>query len=172
LELHPVSNLTFNLSGSFNETRIEDPTLGVAPCFNWSFAVPGVQCHVLNPIDANGHALINGNPLPQAPRWIGDAGLRYDYPLNDGSAVYAYSDISFRTSMNILLYQSQEFTAQPLTQVGLRLGYTWGNDKYDVAAFCRNCANQIRVIGAIDFADALGYINDPRIFGAQFRAKF
>ena len=43
---------------------------------------------------------------------------------------------------------------------------------YDIAAFCRNCANQIRVIGGIDFADALGFINDPRIFGAQFRAKF
>jgi iron complex outermembrane receptor protein len=74
--------------------------------------------------------------------------------------------------MNIFLYQAQEFTAQPLTQIGLRLGYTWGNDKYDVAAFCRNCANQVRVIGGIDFADALGFINDPRIFGAQFRAKF
>jgi iron complex outermembrane receptor protein len=41
-----------------------------------------------------------------------------------------------------------------------------------VAAFCRNCANQIRAIGGIDFADTLGFINDPRIFGAQFRAKF
>jgi iron complex outermembrane recepter protein len=173
IELHPVANLTFNLSGSFNETRIEDPTLGVAPCFNWSFAVPGVQCHVLNSFDpTNTFAQINGNPLPQAPRWIGDAGVRYDYPLPGGSSAYAYSDISTRSAMNIFLYEAQEFTAQPLTQVGLRLGYMWGNDKYDVAAFCRNCANQIRVIGGIDFADALGFINDPRIFGAQFRARF
>ena len=172
LELHPVTSLTLNLSGSYNDTRIEDPTLGVAPCFNWDFAVPGVKCNVLNPIDANGHALINGNPLPQAPRWVGDLGLRYDYALANGSSAYAYTDISTRSAMNLFLYQASEFTAQPLTQVGLRLGYTWGNDKYDVAAFCRNCANQIRVIGGIDFADALGFINDPRIFGAQFRAKF
>jgi iron complex outermembrane receptor protein len=41
-----------------------------------------------------------------------------------------------------------------------------------VAAFCRNCANQIRVIGAIDFDDLTGYINDPRVFGASFRARF
>jgi iron complex outermembrane receptor protein len=74
--------------------------------------------------------------------------------------------------MDFGLYRSEEFVGAPLTQVGLRLGYTWGGDKYDVAAYCRNCANQIRVIGAIDFADTLGYINDPRIFGAQFRAKF
>jgi iron complex outermembrane receptor protein len=172
LELHPIPNVTFNLSGSYNDTRIEDPTLGVAPCFNRDFAVPGDHCTVLNTIDPNGHALINGNPLPQAPKWVGDLGLRYDYPLADSSAVYAYTDLSTRSAMSIFLYQSQEFTAQPLTQVGLRIGYLWGNDKYEVNAFCRNCANQIRVIGGIDFADALGFINDPRIFGAQFRARF
>jgi iron complex outermembrane receptor protein len=172
LEVHPVNNVTLNLSGSYNDTRIEDPTLGVAPCFNWDFAVPGLKCTVLNPIDTNGHALINGNPLPQAPKWVGDLALRYDYPLSGGSTVYGYTDVSTRSAMSIFLYQSQEFTAQPLTQVGLRIGYLWGNDKYEVNAFCRNCANQIRVIGAIDFANTLGFINDPRIFGAQFRAKF
>jgi iron complex outermembrane recepter protein len=171
-EFHPISNVTFNLSGSYNDTRIEDPTLAVAPCFDWSFAVPGQGCHVLNPPAAGGNVLINGNPLPQAPRWVGDLGLRYDYPLPNGSSVYGYTDMSTRTSMDFGLYRSEEFVGAPLTQVGLRLGYTWGGDKYDVAAYCRNCANQIRVIGAIDFADTLGYINDPRIFGAQFRAKF
>ena len=180
LELHPFAGLTFNLSGSYNDTRIEDPSLGVAPCFDWSF-VPGlsrVKCSVLNPVGPNPLnptqflASINGNSLPQAPRWIGDLGLRYDYQLPDGNAVYAYTDLSTRSAMSLFLYQSQEFTAPPLTQVGLRLGYLWGKDKYEVAAFCRNCANQVHVIGAIDFADALGFINDPRIFGAQFRAKF
>ena len=172
LELHPIPNVTFNLSGSYNETRIEDPTLAVAPCFNWSFKVVGQQCTVLNPLDANGHALINGNPLPQAPKWVGDLGLKYDYPLAGGSSVYAYTDVSTRSWMDFGLYESKEFVGQPLTQVGLRLGYTWGSDNYEVAAFCRNCANQIRAIGGIDFADATGFINDPRIFGAQFRAKF
>jgi iron complex outermembrane recepter protein len=170
LEAHPVANLTFNLSGSYNETRIEDPTLEVAPCFNWG---PGDACTVVNPIDPKTQLVqINGNPLPQAAKWVGDLGLRYDHPLANGSSVYAYTDMSTRSQMSLFLYQSKEFIAQPLTEVGLRLGYTWGDDKYDVAAFCRNCANQIRVIGAIDFENATGFINDPRIFGAQFRAKF
>jgi iron complex outermembrane recepter protein len=38
--------------------------------------------------------------------------------------------------------------------------------------FCRNCTNTIRAIGGIDFDNLTGYINDPRIIGAQFRAKF
>ncbi len=163
LELHPMVNMTVNLSGSYNDTRIEDPTLEVAPCFS---------CTVTNPIDPKtGLAEINGNSLPQAARWVGDLGLRYDYPLTTGT-VYGYTDISTRSAMNLFLYTSKEFLAQPLTQVGLRLGYTWGGDKYDVAAFCRNCANQIRAIGGIDFDNLTGFINDPRIFGAQFRARF
>jgi len=169
LDYHPVTNVLLTVSGSYNDTRIEDPTLAVAPCFNWG---PGDACTVRNPLNANGLALINGNPLPQAAKWVGDLGLRYEYPLADGSGVYGYTDVSTRSEMSFFLYQSDEFIAQPLTQVGLRLGYTWSNDKYDVAAFCRNCANQIRVIGGIDFENATGFINDPRIFGAQFRAKF
>jgi iron complex outermembrane recepter protein len=156
--------VTFNLSGSYNDTRIEDPALEVSPCFS---------CTVTNPIDPNtGLARINGNPLPEAAKWVGDLGLKYEYPLPDGSAVYGYTDMSTRSGMNLFLYESKEFLLQPLTAVGLRLGYTWASDKYDVAVFCRNCTNQIRAIGGIDFDNLTGYINDPRIFGAQFRAKF
>jgi iron complex outermembrane receptor protein len=162
-DFHPVSFVTLNLSGSYNDTRIEDPTLEVGAC---------AQCTPTNPVDPKTGLLeINGNPLPQAAKWVGDAGVRVEQPLSTGK-VYAYTDISTRSSMNPLLYTSKEFTLAPLTQVGLRLGYDWGGDKYDVAAFCRNCANQIRVIGAIDFDDLTGYINDPRVFGASFRARF
>ena len=163
-EVHPVSNLTFNLSGSFNQTRIEDPTLEISPCFS---------CTPLNPLDqGTGLLKIDGNPLPQAAKWVGDAGMRYDFQLPNNATVYTYDDLSTRSSMNAFLYEAKEFTLQPLTQLGIRVGYTWAADKYDVAVFCRNCANQIRAVGAIDFDNLTGYINDPRIYGAQFRAKF
>src|SRR4029077_6126607 len=73
LELHlaPVEHLTLSLAGSYNYTRIEDPTLAVAPCFNWNFA-GGPACTELNPLNGQGLALVNGNPLPQAPKWVGD----------------------------------------------------------------------------------------------------
>jgi iron complex outermembrane receptor protein len=165
-ETHPLPNVTFNLSGSYNGTRIEDPRLSVATCFS---------CTVTNPTYTNAggtFAYINGNPLPQSARWVGDASLRYDFPLTDSSSVYAYTDWSVRSQVNALLYTSKEFDMPSLTQGGLRLGYQWADKKYDIAAFCRNCTNQIRVIGAIDFDNLTGYINDPRIFGAQFSAKF
>ena len=162
-EAHPIPNLTVNVSGSLNITKIEDPSLAVGVCFS---------CTVLNPVHAKGDAEINGNPLPQAAKWVGDFSVRYDFPLAVGGKVYAFTDWSVRSGVNFLLYESKEFDGTSLVQGGLRLGYTWADGKYDVAAFCRNCTNQIRAIGAIDFDNLTGYINDPRIIGGQFRAKF
>jgi iron complex outermembrane receptor protein len=167
-EARPLPNLTVNLSGSFNETRIEDNNLTVNPCFSWG---PAVHCNVTNPLRA-GRVVIDGNPLPQAARWAGDLSLRYGVPLGSGSEVYVYTDWSYRSEINFFLYEAKEFVGPPLAQGGVRIGYTWSDKKYEVAAFCRNCTNQIRVIGAIDFENATGFINDPRIVGGQISVKF
>jgi iron complex outermembrane receptor protein len=161
LEAEPIPNLTFNLTGSLNITRIEDPSLSTAVCFS---------CTVLNPLNKNGDALINGNPLPQAAKWVADASVRYDIPLTDTGKAYVYSDLSWRSGVNFFLYESKEFDGPPLTLLGVRLGYEWGaGGKYDAALFCRNCANQVREIGAIDFDNLTAYVNDPRIVGVKFR---
>jgi iron complex outermembrane receptor protein len=34
-------------------------------------------------LNKNGDALINGNPLPQAAKWVTDASVRYDIPVTD-----------------------------------------------------------------------------------------
>jgi iron complex outermembrane receptor protein len=65
-----------------------------------------------------------------------------------------------------------EFTGKALLEGGLRLGYTWGNGKYDVAAYGRNITNQIRVVGGIDFNNLTGFVNEPRTFGVQGRLSF
>jgi iron complex outermembrane receptor protein len=56
--------------------------------------------------------------------------------------------------------------------VGLRGGYRWNYGKYEVAAYCSNCLNQIRLVGGIDFDNLTGFINDPVIAGVQFSGKF
>jgi iron complex outermembrane recepter protein len=58
------------------------------------------------------------------------------------------------------------------SHLGDCIGYTWADKKYEIAAFCRNCTNQIRTTGAIDFENATGFINDPMIVGGQFSVRF
>lgn len=171
-EMHPLTNLTFNFTGSLNITRIEDKALTVQ-----TGAMPIAD--VLNPYTTGAgpfgpvyNASINGNPLPQAAKWVADASVRYDVPVTDTGKAYLYSDVSYRSGVNFFLYESKEFDGPPLTQLGLRLGYEWADGKYDAGIFCRNCTNQIRAIGGIDFDNLTSYINDPRVIGVKFRAKF
>ena len=108
----------------------------------------------------------------QAPKYVANANLRYSLPMADGSEFYVYTDWTYRSKVNFFLYESVEFTGQPLTQGGLRLGYIWGDGKYELAAFSRNITNKVVVNGAIDFNNLTGFVNEPRTFGAQFKAIF
>jgi len=127
---------------------------------------------VLDPRNATGQALIDGNPLPNAPKWIANFNLRYGIPTASGGEYFVYTDWSYRSKVNFFLYESTEFTGKSLLTGGLRLGYNWSNAKYEAAVFARNITNQTRVTGAIDFNNLTGFINEPRMWGVQFKATF
>ena len=160
LDAYVTPNFLVTFGGSYNNTSINDPTLAVGVC---------AQCTVLNPKNAAGLALINGNALPNAPKWIANVTARYGIPAANGGEYFMYTDWTYRSETNVFLYQSAEFTAPPLLEGGLRFGYNWGNGKYEAAVFGRNITNQVRVTGAIDFNNRTGFINDPRTYGVQFK---
>lgn len=157
-----TDQLLASLGVGYNDTKIRDKDLAVSVC---------AQCTVTDPRTAGGQALIDGNPLPQAPKITTSFSLKYTQPLGAGEA-YALTDWVYRSKVNFFLYESTEFTGKALTEGGLRLGYTWGNGQYDGAFYVRNLTNQIRVVGGIDFNNNTGFINDPRTFGVQFKASF
>ena len=45
------------------------------------------------------------------------------------------TDWAYRSKINFFLYESVEFTGKPLLEGGVRVGYIWGNGKYEAAAF-------------------------------------
>ncbi len=153
-------NLLVTLGGSYNHTAIQEPGLAVATCGG---------CTVLNAKNAAGQALIDGNPLPNAPKWIANVTARYSIPAANGSEYFIYTDWAYRSETNFFLYRSAEFTGPALLEGGLRVGYIWGNGKYEAALFGRNITNQVRVTGGIDFNNLTGFINDPRTYGVQFK---
>ncbi|WP_374426980.1 TonB-dependent receptor [Ideonella dechloratans] len=164
LDAYLSDNLLLNLNGSVNTTKIKDKNLVVAGC---------AMCTVTDPVGTvAGTYHIDGNSLPQAPKYVANANLRYSIPMADGSEFYLYTDWTYRSKINFFLYESVEFTGKPLTQGGLRLGYIWGDGKYELAAFSRNITNKVVVNGAIDFNNLTGFVNEPRTFGAQFKAMF
>jgi iron complex outermembrane receptor protein len=84
-------------------------------------------------------------PLPRAPR-TSQLHAQVQHRSGNGE-FYAYTDWTYRSSYNFFLYEAPEYKAKPLTEGGVRLGYKWGDGKYEVAAFGRNITDK-QVISA------------------------
>ncbi|HXA38403.1 MAG TPA: TonB-dependent receptor [Phenylobacterium sp.] len=163
-EAEPIERLIFTAGLSYNHTRIDDPNLTTQPC--------GDGCTVLDPAGAiPGTVNINGNNLPNAPRWIGNVTATYSIPYGDGE-FFAFTDWAYRSSVSFFLYQSKEFTGQYMLEGGVRLGYRAAGDKWEAAFFGRNITNRIQLEGGIDFNNLTGFVNDPRTFGVEVKTKF
>jgi iron complex outermembrane receptor protein len=166
LTAYLTENLLATLGLGYNDTKIRDGGIAVAVC---------AQCTVTDPtfVDADGNtrAIIDGNPLPQAPRTTANLVLRYGIPLAGGD-FYVLTDWAYRSKVNFFLYESVEFTGKSSLEGGLRIGYLWGNGKYEAALYGRNITDQVRIVGGIDFNNLTGFINEPRTWGVQFKAMF
>ena len=56
----------------------------------------------------------------------------------------------------------------------MRVGYAGelsGGQNYEVALFARNITDEENLVGGIDFNNNTGFVNEPRIVGASFRAS-
>ncbi|MEO1251489.1 MAG: TonB-dependent receptor [Pseudomonadota bacterium] len=167
------------VGASYNYTEIQDPDLTVAGCGSQ-------QCTILDPFTmvADPTALppvnglpgmlsivnVDGNPLPQAPRWIANWTARYGVPFFDGE-LFVFTDWALRSRVNFFLYESLEFRDNFLIEGGLRAGYVWNDGKHEIAAFGRNITNDQSLTGGIDFNNQVGFINEPPIWGVEFRGS-
>ena len=109
-----LDNLTFSGGFGYVKTEINDSTL----------AVPrGALTTVTDPLNADGLALIDGNPFQHAPEWTANFEIDYIYPLSSGySEIYIYSDWRFRGETNDFLYESIEYTTDTQFEGGLKFG--------------------------------------------------
>lgn len=166
LSARPTDNLSLSASLSYNSIKINDPNLLVASC--------GAACTMIDPTVAVGGAVlarVDGNQLPQAPRWTGNVSLDYEVPLANGGAVFAGTDWSYRSSINLFLYEAVEFTGRPMIEGGAKIGYRTG-DGLELTGFVRNITNRYWVTGAIDFDNLTAMITQPRVFGVMARKVF
>ena len=169
LEARPLEGLTMTAGLSYNHTKIDDGDLAVETC--------GAPCTLLDPIAVPfnpitfdpAQVFIDGNPLPQAPKWTFNFTAGYEHPVGPGS-VYVFTDWYHRSKINFFLYESVEFSDDQLLEGGLRIGYK--TDRYDVAGFVRNITNDESAVAGIDFNNLTAMVNEPRIWGVELGFKF
>ena len=171
-DVRPAQGFELTAGLSYNNTEIKDPSAEVEGC--------GSGCTLLDPIKRaipNGFGgfrnfvNINGNALPQAPKWTANVTARYGVPVGNGE-LYAFTDWTYRSKINFFLYDSVEYNSDKLIEGGLRLGYMFADKKYDVAVFARNITDAVEAQGGIDFNNLTGFVNEPRIFGVEVGVKF
>ncbi len=173
LELLPVPELMITLAGSYNDVKFKDPNLQVDACGNGCTLLDRITV----PADPANFKFaptvdIHGNQLPQAPKTTLALTARYSWAVGNGNELYVLTDWAYRSKISFFLYEAAEFTGKSLTEGGLRVGYIFGDGRYEAAVFGRNITNQIRTTGGIDFNNLTGFVNDPRSYGISFKALF
>ncbi|MFC3581498.1 TonB-dependent receptor [Sphingomonas hylomeconis] len=174
LEWRPIRNITFSLGGSALHTEIKDKNVFAQVCqLNGA-----VTCTVQDPTKSvtifgapATLAQIDGNPLPNAPKWQLDAAVRYDIPLwNDGN-LFVSTDWNAQGYTNLVLYKTAEFYADGNIEGGVKVGYTTPDRQYEIAAFARNITNEKNLKGVIENYNAAVF-NEPRVIGVSLAGKF
>lgn len=149
---------------SYNDTELKDGGLAVAPCGSG-------QCTVLDPLDGNGNALVDGNPFPHAPETI--TFLRSDLvrPINGDGELFLSVDYARQGETNFFLYDSAEFRSDGNFEIGARFGYRRADGAWEAGFFGRNLTDEENLKGGIDFNNNTGFVNEPRIIGFNVRAR-
>ena len=159
-------NFVITFGGSYNDTEIDDADLRTAIC---------AQCTVLDPVDTSGPipvALLDGNPFPQAPEYMLNVTARYSVPVNGDDELYIFADAVAQGDTNFFLYESAEYHTGDIHEIGLRAGYIANGGQWELAVFARNLTDEENLKGGIDFNNLTGFVNEPRIFGVNFRLNF
>ena len=160
----PITALEVSAGLSYNHTRIDDPNLAIQGC--------GAPCTVLDPSIADGIYAINGNSLPQAPKWIADVALHYVLSLPAGVRLVASTDWAYRSRVRFFLYDSVEFADEWLLIGGVRLACLLPHANVEVALIGRNILNDTSPTGGIDFNNLTGYVNEPRFWSLELVRHF
>ncbi len=160
-----TDNFMMTLGFSYTDTEIEDSSLVVPPCGSG-------LCTVLDPVDINGNAIIDGNSFTQAPEYIASVTARYGIPIGGNGELFFFTDWAFQGKTQFFIYEAEEFYSDDTFEGGARIGYSHDGGKWEVALFGRNITDEENVKGAIDFNNLTGFDNEPRIIGASFKARF
>ena len=163
VDIAMTENLILSGGFGYNKTELNDKelTLPIGP-----------MATSRDPLDENGRAIIDGNPFQHAPKWTANLELDYTHPLANGNELYLFTDWKLKGKTSDFLYESIEFTFGTQFEGGLRLGYRDNARNFEIGLFARNITDEHNPIGGIDFANNLGYVNQPRIWGGEARYSF
>ena len=174
LEFRPSSRLILTGGASLLHSEIKDKRVYAQVCAQGATVVCTVQDPtIVRPLfgTPTTFAQIDGNPLPNAPKYNFNITARYGIPIGDHGEVFIATDWNIQGYTSFVLYKTAEFTSKGNFEGGAKLGYVTGDGKYEMAVFARNITNEKNLKGVIENYMAAVF-NDPRVIGVSAAAKF
>ncbi len=171
LEARPIPNLSLTAGLSLLHTEIKDKNVYAQVCALNGVVVCTVQDPTITVAGRGVFAQIDGNPLPNAPKYTANVAARYDVPLGNGGSLFASTDWTLQGYTNFVLYKTAEFYSRGDFEGGLKIGYTAPGGRYEIAAFARNITNEKNLKGVIENYMAAVF-NEPRVIGGSLSGKF
>ena len=165
IEYIVTDNLVISGGYGYNKTSINESGLSTATC---GFDL----CTVTDELDADGNALIDGNPFQHSPKWTANFDIEYNYPLSNDTELFLYTDWKIKGETNDFLYESVEYNYDKQFEGGVRIGYKDHINEFEIALFGRNITDEENIIGGIDFNNLTAYVNEPRVFGIEVKYDF
>ena len=158
--------LRLQAGASYNDAELDDPGLFVQPCSS--------GCTVLDPPGPlPGTVALDGNSLPNAPRWTTNGSLSYAWrPQGAGGEVTFAADWTWRSRIHFHLYESREYSDESLFEVGARVAWRAADGGLELAAFGRNILDDTSPLGGIDFNNLTAYVNEPPFWGVAAAVRF
>jgi len=172
-EWRPIQNLILTAGVSLLHSEIKDKRVYAQVCALNSVMVCTVKNPtkaIVGPFGTSYFAQIDGQPLPNAPKYNLSFTGRYDVPVGADGKLFVATDWNVQGYTNFVLYKTDEFYSKGNFEGGLKLGYEGGNGAYEVALFGRNITNEKNLKGVIENYMAAVY-NEPRIVGVSVSAK-
>jgi len=166
VEVLVAENFGVTMGLSYNDTEIQDENLFIVPGAASSVAVLDAFGNVTNKVS------IDGNVLPNSPKWIANFTARYAIPVANDGEFFIYTDWAYRSHVNFFLYNSEEYSSDKLLEGGLKVGYSGNDNQYEISAYVRNITGEEVLTGGIDFNNLTGFINQPRRWGIEARYNF
>ncbi len=155
---------TISVGYSYNHTEISDKSLRVGTCGTG-------QCTVTDPVDILG-AIVDGNPLPQAPEQIFNLVADFNRPVYGDHEFFMTADLSYQGDTNLFLYEAREFSVDGQYELGFKTGFAKDDGSWEIAFFGRNITDEENIKGAIDFNNNTGFVNDPRVIGLSISGRY
>jgi len=173
MDWRPIRNLAISAGASYLHTEIQDKRVFAQAC-----SLNGVLvCTVNDPIFTRGSgtgttyfAQIDGNPLPNAPKWNLNIAARYDIPVFERGKIFVATDWNLQGYTNYVLYKTDEFYSDGNFEGGLKVGYSGNDGAYELAVFARNITNEKNLKGVIENYMA-AVLNEPRIIGVSLTGR-